>query len=354
MAQINKPNTYFNTKLYTGNGSTQSITGVGFQPNMTWIKGRSDIIAHVLFDSVRGAGGNKELTPNETYAEGGNATISYGFLSSFDGDGFSVSQGTSAPNQADYTNKNSSTYASWNWLAGGTAVSNTDGTITSSVSVNQTAGFSIVSYTGNSTAGATIGHGLGLKPKMIIVKNRSGAYSWYVQHGSLGATQEMILDLTRATDVSGQWNNTEPTNSVFSVGGSIGTNASGNNYIAYCFAEKKGFSKISSYIGNGSSDGIFCYTGFKPAFVLTKSATQAYRWYMFDNKRNEFNVINGRIFANDNAAEQTNANILDFTSNGFKIRTSDAEINGSGQTIIYMAFAENPLVGTNNIPATAR
>ena len=357
MSQINKPNEYFNTVLYTGNGSTQSITGLDFQPDFTWIKGRSDVIAHVLFDSVRGAGGNKELGSNVTYAEGGNSSISYGFLSSFNSDGFSVSQGTSSPNQADYTNKNSSTYASWNWLAGGTAVSNTDGSITSSVSANTTSGFSIVTYTGTG-ANASIGHGLNSVPKFIVVKCRSNTMNWptYNANAIYGVSGISFLDVTDAEANYGTsyWQQT-PTSSLFYVGSNTNTNNSGYTYVAYCFAEKKGFSKFGSYVGNGSADGTFVYTGFKPAWVMFKRTDDISEWIIFDNKRNTFNLTNLSLEPNTSDAEAAVlAREIDIYSNGFKSRGTSAYINASGGTYIYMTFAENPLVGTNNIPATAR
>ena len=360
MSQINKPNEYFNTVLYTGNGSTQSITGLDFQPDFTWIKGRSDVIAHVLFDSVRGAGGNKELGSNVTYAEGGNSSISYGFLSSFNSDGFSVSQGTSSPNQADYTNKNSSTYASWNWLAGGTGVSNTDGSITSTVSANTTSGFSIVSYTGNGTTVSTVGHGLGVKPSMIIVKNRTTTgKQWTVYNSYLTATSHIYLQSTQGVGTySGYWNNTEPTTSVFTVGNDENNfvNGSTDNFIAYCFAEKKGFSKFGSYVGNGSTNGTFVFTGMKPAFVMIKQTNASgEHWTIRDNKRQSYNLELKTLFANLSNAENTGSTYgVDLLSNGFKCRDADVACNSSGSTYIYMAFAENPLVGTNNVPATAR
>jgi hypothetical protein len=357
---IDKPSDYFNTALYTGNGTTQSITSLDFQPDLTWIKGRSDVIAHVLFDSVRGAGGNKEIGSNVTYAEGGNASISYGFLSSFNSDGFSVSQGTSSPYQADYTNKNSSTYASWNWLGGGTAVSNTDGSITSSVSANTTSGFSVVTWTSNGSSNQTIGHGLGVAPAMYIIKNRSTTTDWGVYHQSLGATKWIRLNSTDiAYTASDYWNNTAPTSTVFTVGAN-NTNVndtSGNSYVAYCFAEVKGYSKMGSYTGNGSADGTFVYTGFKPAFVLLKQSTSTTQWFMLDNKRNTYNVVNDRLRTDTSDSGSTSLDFMDFTSNGFKMRGTYNGYNVSGGTYIYMAFAEQPFVtSTDNgsIPATAR
>jgi len=341
---INKPDEYFNTNLWTGNGTTATgITGVGFQPDMTWIKERSQIRSHVLFDVIRGA--TVQLNPNDTASD---ATVAES-LQSFDSDGFTVGNATSV-------NQSGETYVGWNWLAGGTASSNTDGSITSTVSANTTSGFSIVSYTGNGTAGATVGHGLGSIPQVVITKERNGTAWWGGYFASLGNTKSIYLNQTNAADTSVQfWNNTSPTSSVFTVGNNSISNRAvgGSTYIAYCFAEKKGFSKFGSYTGNGNADGTFVYTGFKPAFVLVKLSSGADDWQILDNKRNTFNVMNEYLLPNSSSITITN-NVVDFLSNGFKLRTSAGSWNPSGGTFIYMAFAESPLVGTNNIPATAR
>jgi len=344
MAQINKPNEYFNTKLYTGDGnSSHAITGVGFQPDWVWIKRRNDVDSHFIYDSVRFDGSNAYwLQTNNTNAEGSDRP-----LTAFGSDGFTIGSNNSG------LNANSSTYVSWNWLASNTTASNTDGSITSTVSANTTAGFSIVSYTGTG-ANATVGHGLGAVPRMIIVKRRDGSDSWVVQHGSLGASKALNLDSTGAVQTyDPYWNATEPTTSVFSIGTDGRTNGSSETYIAYCFAEKKGYSKFGSYTGNGNADGTFIYTGFKPAFVMLKNTSSAQDWSMKDNKRPGYNVTDDILYPNGNYAEGSGGDI-DIVSNGFKIRTTAANTNGSGNTFIYMAFAENPLVGTNNIPATAR
>ena len=344
MAQINKPTDYFNTLLHTGDGTDgRAITGVGFQPDWCWFKARSTAYENQVYDVVRGA--TKRLVTNDTTAEG---TQTNG-LQSFDSDGFTVGNGNG-------TNVNAVTYASWNWLAGGTASSNTDGSITSTVSANTTSGFSIVSYTGNGTAGATVGHGLGSIPQVVITKERNGTAWWGGYFASLGNTKSIYLNQTNAADTSVQfWNNTSPTSSVFTVGNNSISNRAvgGSTYIAYCFAEKKGFSKFGSYTGNGNADGTFVYTGFKPAFVLVKLSSGADDWQILDNKRNTFNVMNEYLLPNSSSITITN-NVVDFLSNGFKLRTSAGSWNPSGGTFIYMAFAESPLVGTNNIPATAR
>ena len=338
---IKKPSNYFNTKLYTGNGSTQSITGVGFQPDMVWTKVRSTTDNHNLEDAVRGAG--ETLYPDLTLAEYTDATA----ITSFDSDGYSIgSQGN--------VNANTQTFVSWNWLASNTTASNTDGSITSTVSANTTSGFSIVSYTGTG-ANATIGHGLSSVPKTIIIKNRSTADSWMVYHVGAGSNAYLHLETTNGalSPSTAQFQATTPTSSFFYVGTADGTNKSSSNMIAYCFAEKKGFSKFGSYVGNLSDDGVFCYLGFKPSFLMVKDTTTAEDWFMYDNRRPSYNY-NHYLRANTSGAEVTTDNWVDFLSNGFKLRKGQTGTNRSGDTYIYMAFAEEPLTGTNGVPCTAR
>jgi hypothetical protein len=349
MAQIDKPNLHFNTKLYTGNGSTNhSITGVGFQPDWTWIKSRDDTYSHFVFDAVRGAG--KQIHPNLTNAE----TTNLNNLYSFDSDGFSLAQS----GNDDVTNKNNSNFASWNWKANGQGSSNTDGSInTTYTSANTTAGFSICKYTGTGS-NATVGHGLGAAPKMIIFKNTNSTRDWAVYHDFIQPgtpNAYMALNQTYAKEAGYNFSNaTAPTSSVFSVGNLTSNNGSGQEYIAYCFADVKGYSKFGGYTGNGNANGTFVYTGFKPAFVIFKNATDTgYGWYILDNKRDIDNPAAQYIYVNQNSAEATNT-FYDLLSNGFKVRESGGGSNGSGKTYIYMAFAENPIVGSNNVPATAR
>jgi hypothetical protein len=339
---VDKGSKYFNTITYTGTGASNARTGVGFQPDWVWIKGRSGATDHGIYDAVRGV--QKQLESNTTTAETTETTG----LTAFGSDGFTV--GALAQ-----LNTSSATYVAWNWLGANTTASNTSGTITSTVSANTTSGFSVVSYTGNGTGGATVGHGLGVAPKMVIVKRRNGVDDWYVNHTSASATAGSYLKLnsTQAviTGSATRWNNTNPTSTLFTIGTDAGLNASGGTYIAYCFAEVKGFSKFGSYTGNGSSNGTFVYTGFKPAFIMTKesNAGAGANWFMVDNKRNTFNVVNNLLDANLSDAER-NANIYDFYSNGFKDRLG----LGSGNPFIYMAFAENPFVSSKGIPCTAR
>jgi len=354
MAQINKPTEYFNTALYTGNSSTQSVTGVGFQPDLVWTKARNIDYAHSLFDVVRGA--TKRLVSSGADAE---STISG--VTSFDSDGFTLGSNANC-------NESTRTYVGWNWLAGGTASSNTDGTITSSVSASTTSGFSIVSYTGTGTASDTVGHGLGVTPSMVIIKTRNTAtYNWYVKHKSLASNNNLFLNLSNSTtDVSSQSQggigNLDNSSTFSFANGTAGiesVNKSSDTYIAYCFAEKKGFSKFGSYTGNGSADGTFVYTGFKPAFVLLKNTDAVEQWWIFDNKRNAYtgNFIYYALNPNGSSTENTTLgdnNHIDFLSNGFKLRTTAGQLNGSGNSLIYMAIAEQPLTGTNGIPCTAR
>jgi len=337
---INKSTDYFNTKLYTGNAGTQAVTGVGFQPDMCWFKVRNNTDTHAIFDAVRGA--TKRIIPDNTTAEG---TQSNG-ITSFDSDGF-TSGG------ANITNGSGRNYASWNWLGANGTASNTDGSITSTVSANTTSGFSIVSYTGNGTSGATIGHGLSSAPSMILVKSRSTTQSWIVYHKSIGATKFLRLEETDTEAVaSSVWNDTAPTNSLITLGNSSGTNTNGTTYIAYCFAEKTGYSKFGKYQGTSSTDGAFIYTGFKPTFFMAKCIDNAESWYIFDNKREGYNVENRDLYADNNGTEGS-ADWLDILSNGIKFRYNSIGLNGSSNNYIYMAFGQS-LVGSNNVPCTAR
>jgi len=342
---INKSTDHFNTKLHTGNGAEQAITGVGFQPDWTWIKKRNNTAVHYLFDAVRGA--TYFLNSDQTYTNQDNAQS----LKSFDSDGFTLGTMAGANNSSD-------TFVSWNWKANGAGSANTDGSInTTATSVNTTAGFSISKYTGTGS-NATVGHGLGAVPQMMIVKDLGTSVDWFIYHSELGNTKNMRLNTNEQVDTSSTiWNNTSPTSSVFSIGTSTGVNASGNNYIAYCFTEKQGFSKFGQYKGNGNANGPFIYTGFKPAFVFCRfiDAANGYDFVMIDNKRPGYNVTQNILEANTNDAENTNSNFkFDFLSNGFKFRGTESNFNDTNYDYIYWAIAEAPLVGSNNIPANAR
>ena len=344
---ITKSSSFFNTKLYSGNGSTNSITGVGFQPDWTWIKTRNlDGYNHNVYDAVRGV--TKLLKPSGDKAEITSATS----LTAFDSDGFSFGgTGTGEINQSN------GTYASWNWKANGQGSSNTDGTINSTyTSANTTSGCSIVTYTGNGTAGATVGHGLGVVPKLMIVKSRSTAgENWIVYHASLGATKYMVLASTTAPVTSaGAWNNTAPTSTVFSLTDSGGdTNRTGETYVAYCFAEVQGYSAFGQYRGNAvATDGTFVNCGFKPSLVIQKRTDGAEPWFMFDDKRQGYNSENEYLLSNSTDAEGT-SNRIDLLSNGFKLMTTDGGNNANGGPYIYMAWGQT-LVGSNNVPNNAR
>jgi len=343
-ASITKPSLHFNTKLYTGNGGTQSITGVGFQPDWVWLKKRNSTADHGLYDAVRGV--TKQLYSNDTAVEATNANS----LTAFGTDGFSI--GTSS-----MINGNSDTFASWNWKANGAGSSNTAGDINSTVSVNTTAGFSIVSYTGSGSV-ATIGHGLGVAPELIIVKRLSGnTEAWPVDSRKAGG----ILYLNE-TGAKGSYGNSSPfpadspTSTLFYVGSANNANASGAPFIAYCFTSIKGFSKTGTYAGNGNDDGPFIYTGFKPAFIIIKSHIGTDNWIIYDSKRNGTNSQNARLYANTNSGEDLTAGQIDLYSNGFRPTSDYSSINYNNGNYVYYAFAEEPLVANvgEGIPATAR
>ena len=323
---IDKPSDYFNTKLHSGTGSSNAITGIGFQPDWTWIKCRNATEAHRVIDSVRGA--EQEIYTNLEDEEFNEAQG----LKSFDSDGFTL--GTTPG-----YNGSGKTFVSWNWKK------------------TATAGFDIVAYTGNGSA-RTISHSLSAVPSMMIVKSRSSAGKpWGVYHHkntSAPATDFLSLNNTNATaDSSAFWNDTAPTSSVFSVGTSNDVNENGTTYIAYLFAEKQGYSKFGSYTGNGSADGPFTYTGFKPAIVICKKTSSTGDWELYDNKRNGFNGGNVRVYPNANDAPSGTGR-LSLLSNGFKITNSSGNLNGSGNSFIYMAFAESPFTSSTGTPVTAR
>ena len=336
---IPKGSLYMNTKLYTGDATTShAITGVNFQPDMTWIKSRTSTDTHGLFDAVRGA--TKRIIPNDNSVEG---TQSNG-LTSFDSNGFTLGD-------AGLVNQNYN-YASWNWKANGAGSANTDGDISSTVSVNQTAGFSIVKWTGTQSLG-TVGHGLGVTPKMIIIKNTSALENWIVYHNSLGNTKNLYLDEINAEHTrSDTFNDTSPTSSFFTVNTATGVNKTGSTMIAYCFADVQGYSKFGSYTGNNNADGTFIYTGFSPAFIMVKKTSATGGWQLRDNKRTAYgNETLNLMYANASSAEQTTDG-FDFLSNGFKWRNQASDCNGTGD-YIYMAFGQS-IVGSNNVPCTAR
>jgi len=341
---INKSSDYFNTKLYTGNATDNTaITGVGFQPDWLWGKNRTDSTNHYLIDAVRGI--TKNIKSQSTAAEATDTAI----LKSFDSDGFTLGDGS--------LNQSGHTFVTWNWKANGQGSSNTDGTInTTYTSANTTSGMSIIQYSGNGSAGATIGHGLGVAPKCVIIKRTDTTSNWIFGTGARGFDKFSYLNTVDVeTTNSGAFNNTAPSSSVITLGSWNDVNNSSGTYIAYAFAEKTGFSKFGSYEGNGSTDGSFVYTGFKPAFVIIKGIDSggSDNWNIIDNKRLGYNANNNRLFSNSTAAENTTS-IADILSNGFKLRVSSTDLNADAKTYIYAAFAAAPLVGTNDIPANAR
>ena len=351
---IDDSSVHFQTLLYTGNsGNPRDLVNDGnsdLQPDLVWIKGRSHADLHLLYDSSRGAG--KFLRTESTAAEN---TGGYG-LTAFNSDGFRT-------NAYAYSNENTHTYVAWQWKAnGGTTSSNTDGNITATVQANPTAGFSIVTYTGNGVqTGKTVGHGLGAVPKMIISKDRgatSNVATWRTYHEAIGNTKYLQMPQTDAASVFNDWDNTTPTSSVYSVGGDGGytpTNTNNTNYVAYVFAEVQGYSKFGGYTGNGNSNGPFVYTGFKPAWILIKRYDSTSGWTVYDHKRG-FNGNNYELFPHSAEVEYTGTSYFeaDILSNGFKLRLTDGQVNASSGTYVYAAFAENPFVTSTGIMGTAR
>jgi hypothetical protein len=322
-------NDYFNVVLYTGTSpSTNSVTGVNFQPDLVWVKSRtSGTRWHENYDVLRP---NKKLSSNATDAE-------YTENMTFNSDGFTTSGGV-GPNESG------NSYVGWAWKANGAGSSNTAGTITSTVSANTTSGFSIVTYTGTGTLG-TVGHGLGVAPAMIIIKRRNGAADWDVYHRSTGSGQYLSLNLTNAAASSAWLNNTSPSSTVFTLnGGSFTANTSGATLVAYCFAPVAGYSAFGSYTGNGSNDGPFVFTGFRPRWVMIKqSSASGEGWFIVDTSRDTYNAMGTILIANDSGADNTSQYpYIDYVSNGFKLRKNWAGVNGSGSTYIYAAFAETP------------
>jgi hypothetical protein len=334
------PDEHFNTVLYTGTGG-QPVTGCGFKPDFVWTKARNEVRQHMMFDSIRG--GNKALSSDSTSAEDVGGATSY--ITSFDSDGFTVGNSSAI-------SKNGINYAAWTWKAGGTAVSNTNGSITSSVSANTDAGFSIVSWSNSSAAAITVGHGLSEPPEIIFVKNRDKSSQFACFSRRVGAGGYLsISDSDGKVGYAGYWNETVPTSTVFSVGNDEDV-CGGSSYprvIAYCFHSVPGHSKMGKYEGNGLADGPFIYTGFQPKYVLMKETTDSgTNWVVYDDARNEYNPVDSTLYPNDSRVEDTNYSLdYDFVSSGFKVRTTNGGINGSGQNYIYMAFAEYPFKYSN-------
>ena len=342
---INKSTAHFDTNLYQANGSGKTISNMDFQPDFVWTKNR-DSASYIpaLVDAVRG--GTKKLFSNNTNAESTDTNA----ITAFNSDGYTFGSSGSF-------NYGTDDYVNWCWKANGAGSANTDGDQSTTVSANTTSGFSIVKYTGTGTT-TNFGHGLGTKPNVILIKSLS-SNDWVMNGDFLGSTtwqHKIILNSTAAKATANNFNDQAPTNSVFYLNSGHGTtNGSGTEYIAYCFADVQGYSKVGgSYTGNGNADGPFIYTGFKPAFVLIKNASATASWRLTDNKRFGYNPKNIMLYPNLSNAESTSELTIDYLSNGFKIRATDSGVNGSGNTLIYMAFAEAPLVGTNGVTAKAR
>ena len=357
--EIDDPSAYFQTTLYTGNGTAigsggNAITNSGnssLQPDMVWIKNRVDTDSHSITDSVRGV--TKYVLPD---SDSQGDTDANG-LAVFGSNGFTVGSNNTF-------NGNTHAFVSWNWKAGTSftndASSTSIGTIDSAGSFNNDAGFSICSFTGNGTSGASVKHGLSTKPAWMLIKNRDETDSWQVYHHkntSAPATETLQLNENGATsDTSNRWNDTEPTTAILTLGNNTTVNKNGVKYIGYIFSEKKGYSKFGSYVGNNNADGTFVYTGFKPALVIAKNSVASEGWSIFDNKRSTSggnNVINDLLVPSSTEAE-ISQNVCDFVSNGFKFRHVDGKYHNNGGTYIYMAFAETPMVTSTGIPTTAR
>ena len=356
---IDDPSAHFQTEIYAGSGSDDKVvTNSGnsdLQPDWIWIKKRSATGQHVLSDTNRGI--LKVLNSNSDAAEDSNSEGE--MVKSVQSDGFTL--GDSQAGQGDTNYTSGGTYVAWQWKAnGGTTSTNTAGTnIDTTVQANTTAGFSLITYTGTGTNNDSIGHGLGAVPHWITVKNRDETNRWTVYHHKNTSSPETeylnLQDTTATTDVATRWNDTAPTSTVITLGDNDGVSKANTKYVCYAFTEIQGYSKFGSYTGNGSEDGTFGYTGFKPAFVITKRTDTAKNWYMFDNKRTPFNVIANLIAPNLSSAEDSGTGTyIDFLSNGFKLRQDFSHMNASGGTHIYMAFAEHPFVSSEGVPTTAR
>ena len=354
---VDDPTIFFTANKYTGSSGSQTFN-LGFQPDWIWTKNLNTGYNHVVVDSVRG--NTKVLVPNGTNSEG-TATDA---ITAFTSTGYTVGANTSSGGFEDDFNGtyNSPSYITWNWKAGTTSgISGSPSITPSGYSFSQTAGFSIIAYTGNNTVGATIPHGLGVAPAVIIFKRRDASnekWSTYHHKAAASSPEDVHLELNDTTAASNDdsiLNDTAPSSTLITMKTSSSVNSNSIKYVAYCFSEIQGYSKHGSYEGNGNAYGPFIYTGFRPAWVMTKSIDTTSNWNIFDNKRSTFNDVDDYIKANANAAEDTGSSDIqmDFLSNGFKIRGNNDEINGS-ETFIYMAFAESPFVNSKSVPTNAR
>ena len=342
--EIDDPSVYFQIKLYTAADAYTFDGNSDMQPDWMWIKERNGTNEHNLFDSVRGT--TKRLETSTTAAEQTSSTT----LTAFGSDGFTVGNNPG-------TGQNGGNYVGWGWKAG-TSFSNSAGAnganLASTGSVSTTAGFSIVSFTGNRDATRTVFHGLGVVPKMIIFKNLEGTNGWTIYNETIGNAKKLTLNNTSAAgNCTACFASTTPTAAVFTVGDDGDTNGGGEAMIAYCFADVQGYSKVGSYVGNGNADGTYVYTGFKPAWIMFKQTNTTSNWTIYDTTRDTFNVMEDKIHPNTNGAESDFTG-LDSLSNGFKFRTTEGTFNASGGSFIFMAFAEQPFVTSTGVPATAR
>ena len=356
MAYISfKPTDYFNPLLYTGNASTNAITGVGFAPAISWFKSTSNTNSHAIFSTIMTT---YSISPSNAAAQ---YNASGDGFTSLDSDGFTFN----GSGGGGGTNASGFTYVSWNWKGGTTSGIATNGSTTitpSAYSFNTTSKFSIVKYTGNSTAGAKLAHGLGAVPKTVFVKSISDAGdAWAVYHVGTGNTDYGTLNTNAVfVDDATRWNDTDPDSVNFTLGSSGAVNSSSKTYVAYCFGDVNGSSRFSQYTGNGNVDGTFVYTGFKPALVILKSVTgSGDGWFMANNKSNPFNRVNKNLFVNTTGAESTNGTAdgdknLDFLAQGFKIRSTNSEVNAAGVNYVYMAWAEDPIIGSGGTVGVAR
>ena len=353
---IDDPSAYFKVQLYTGNGSanhaiTFDDTDTDMQPDFVWIKNRDATDSHCLFDAVRGA--TKVIHADAVTEESTDADT----LDSFTSDGFQVDEDVKV-------NTDGEDYVAWCWKANGSGSSNTSGSInTTATSVNTTSKFSIITYEGNGTSGATIGHGIGVAPTFIALHHRDmtggAAESWRVYHDKIAsdpATDFLRLDTAgAAADDANAWNDTVPSSTLITLGDGGANNTDDKNFVAYCWADVQGFSKFGSFVGNGNADGAFVYTGFRPALVILKTASRAGTddWRLYDNKRLGYNVDNNSLMPNTTAVPRTDDDI-DLLSNGFKLRNTPNDVNPAGETAVYMAFAEAPFCNSNGVPCNAR
>jgi hypothetical protein len=337
---VRNPKKHFDVVTRSGTGAVVTKTGIAFQPDFLWAKARNAAFGHVLFDSVRGVSASSApfLQSSATSAElDGNGTVANRLLTSFNADGYTYGADGFYLN----ANQNTTLYVDWLWKANGAAVSNTNGSITSQVSANVLAGFSIVTYTGTG-ANATVGHGLGVAPKFIIIKGRGTAYNWAAYHGSLTNLQRIFPNTTGAAASNATyWNSTSPTATTFSLGSEATANENLATYVAYCFTDVPGYQKIGSYTGNGSTDGPFCFTGFKPRYLLWKRSDAVGDWIVHDSARATYNADDTNLYPNLAGAESVGGGYpFDMTSNGFKVRNSATYANASGGTYIFLAIAD--------------